>query len=150
MLDKHLSGLILKELGYPPTNDQSIVIEKLGGFIVSERNDQVLLIRGYAGTGKTTVIAALVNVLKKMNQQVVLLAPTGRAAKVLAQYSDTTATTIHKKIYRQKSGSDYNVGFELNVNLHKNAIFIIDEASMIGDHSVENNFWLRKSSWRFD
>ncbi len=141
MLDKHLSGLILKELGYPPTNDQSIVIEKLGGFIVSERNDQVLLIRGYAGTGKTTVIAALVNVLKKMNQQVVLLAPTGRAAKVLAQYSDTTATTIHKKIYRQKSGSDYNVGFELNVNLHKNAIFVIDEASMIGDHSVENNFF---------
>ena len=72
MLDKHLSGLILKELGYPPTNDQSIIIEKLGGFIVSERNDQVLLIRGYAGTRKTTVIAAVVNVLK-MNQQVVLL-----------------------------------------------------------------------------
>jgi len=141
MLEKHLSGLILKELGYPPTNDQKKAIEKLGSFIVSERNDQLFLIRGYAGTGKTTVIAALVNVLKKMNQQVILLAPTGRAAKVLAQYSNTTATTIHKKIYRQKSGSDYNVGFELNVNLHKNAIFIIDEASMIGDHSVENSFF---------
>ncbi|HOG20369.1 MAG TPA: AAA family ATPase [Salinivirgaceae bacterium] len=141
MLGKHLSGLILKELGYPPTNDQNIVIEKLGGFIVSERNDQLFLIRGYAGTGKTTVIAALVNVLIKMDIEVVLLAPTGRAAKVLAQYSNATATTIHKKIYRQKSGSDYNVGFDLNVNLHKNAIFIVDEASMIGDHSVENNFF---------
>lgn len=141
MLNVHLSQLIEKELGYQPTNDQKELIVRLGLFLTSENSNTIFLLRGYAGTGKTTVIAALVKVLKSLKQVVVLLAPTGRAAKVLSQYSQTNATTIHKKIYRQKSGSDYDTGFVVDYNLHRNALFIVDEASMIGDQSVNNSLF---------
>jgi exodeoxyribonuclease-5 len=141
MLSSHIATLLEKELGYSPTPDQRTVLGNLGVFLANEEANLVFMIRGYAGTGKTTVIAAVVNVLTKVNQQVVLLAPTGRAAKVLSQYSGFPAATIHKKIYRQKSGSDMESSFNLDRNLHRNTVFIVDEASMIGDQSNDSNFF---------
>ncbi len=141
MLGSHLAKLIIKGLQYQPTDDQNKLILSLGMFFVSDDPHSVFMIRGYAGTGKTTIIATLVNVLNQLNQPVVLLAPTGRAAKVLAQYSGFQASTIHKKIYRQKRGADMESRFEIDRNLHRNTIFIVDEASMIGDQSVDNAFF---------
>jgi len=134
---------LTNELGVVPTADQKELIIKLSDFIGNYYNpeccDNAFMIRGYAGTGKTSMVAALVRALPKMGLKSVLLAPTGRAAKVLAHYSGQPALTIHKKIYRQKSSSDGFGHFELDKNLHKRTIFIIDEASMISNSSSENS-----------
>ena len=92
-----------------------------------------LLYTSYAGTGKTTLIAALVGALKDLNIKPILLAPTGRAAKVLAQYAQEKAFTIHKRIYRQRTNADYESKYSLNFNAEKGAVFIVDEASMLSD-----------------
>ncbi|MDD2564052.1 MAG: AAA family ATPase [Salinivirgaceae bacterium] len=139
MLHAHFSNLLVKELGYAPTPDQQQIIVGLGQFLTEIEPDSVFLIRGYAGTGKTTVIASIVKVLKSLKQQVILMAPTGRAAKVLSSYSGEPASTIHRKIYRQKGGGDFESAFDLDRNLHQNATFIVDEASMIGDSSTESS-----------
>ena len=97
----------------------------------SVKDHCVFIVRGYAGTGKTTSVKAIVDSLKLINYQSVLLAPTGRAAKVLSQYSERSALTIHKKIYQKKTMMDTESGFGLRQNLHKNTLFIVDEASMI-------------------
>jgi exodeoxyribonuclease-5 len=141
MLESHIARLIENGLRYEPTNDQKKMVSSLGLFLAGDDWQQVFMIRGYAGTGKTTVIATVVKVLTGLNQQVVLLAPTGRAAKVLSQYSGFPASTIHKKIYRQKSSADIESRFDLDRNLHRNTIFIVDEASMIGDQSIDNAFF---------
>jgi exodeoxyribonuclease-5 len=105
------------------------LLDKLSRFITSQAPRKAFILRGYAGTGKTSIMAALVQSLKQLNQRFVLLAPTGRAAKVLSRYAGYPAYTIHKFIYRQKQlGEDV---FTLNDNLHKHTLFIIDEASMI-------------------
>lgn len=131
------------ELGVTPTADQNNLIIKLSEFISNYYNPNYLnsafVIRGYAGTGKTSMVAALVRILPKIGLKSVLLAPTGRAAKVLAHYSGQPALTIHKKIYRQKSSTDGFGNFALDKNLHKRTIFIIDEASMISNSSSENS-----------
>ncbi len=101
---------------------------------------EVMMVKGYAGTGKTTLMNSLVLTLSSMKQKSVLLAPTGRAAKVLGAYTKRPAWTIHKKIYRQKSGKDGLGEFVLDQNLHKNTYFIVDEASMIGDRSANQVF----------
>jgi exodeoxyribonuclease-5 len=98
------------------------------------------MVKGYAGTGKTTLVNSLVKTLASLKQKSILLAPTGRAAKVLTAYTNQQAWTIHKKIYRQKSGKDGLGEFVLDRNLHKNTYFIVDEASMIGDRSVDSVF----------
>jgi len=124
------------ELGYQPTEGQSKAITEISDFVLSAQ-DEIYILKGYAGTGKTTLIASLVKVLTKYRRKVVLLAPTGRAAKVLADYSAHSALTIHKKIYRQKKIVDGFAEFGLDRNLHKNTLFIVDEASMISNQSME-------------
>lgn len=138
MLSDFISQRIRQEFGFEPTEQQSVLIEKLAVFIMSNDNRKVFLLKGYAGTGKTSIVSALVRALNSLEKKTVLLAPTGRAAKVLAGYSGFPAFTIHKKIYRQKSIADFR--FQLSDNLHKNTLFIVDEASMIANTSGETAF----------
>ena len=135
MLSDHIKTIILEELKFKPTSDQSKLINGLSGFIMDNNPNKIFLIKGYAGTGKTTVVSALVNAFSKLKIKSVLLAPTGRAAKVLSLYSKKSAFTIHKKIYRQKSSKDGFGIFALDTNLHSNTFFIVDEASMISNQS---------------
>ncbi len=140
MLRKFIASKILENLAFQPTEGQIEMIDELGGFLASEDLSELMLVRGYAGTGKTTLVNSLVKTLASMQQLSVLLAPTGRAAKVLSAYTGRSAWTIHKKIYRQKSGQDGLGEFVLDKNLHKNTYFIVDEASMIGDRSPDQVF----------
>ena len=135
-----ISDRLLENLEFQPTLGQEDLIGELGVFLSSEDSSEIMLIKGYAGTGKTTLIKSLVKTLYSLKQKSVLLAPTGRAAKVLTAYSGHPAWTIHKKIYRQKSGKDGLSEFVLDRNLHKHACFIVDEASMIGDRSPDAFF----------
>jgi len=141
MLKKYISNLIIGEIKFEPTDCQREMADKLSEFITSNSPNIVFLLKGYAGTGKTTALSALVKVLDTLQTKTVLLAPTGRASKVLSRYSGKPATTIHKKIYRQKTGSDGLGKFLLDRNLHKNTIFIVDEASMISNNPQENNIF---------
>jgi exodeoxyribonuclease V len=123
---------------FQPTPDQQSALEKLAWFMIHATDQQVFLLKGYAGTGKTTLISALIRYLDAHKVTSVLLAPTGRAAKVLASYSGHTALTIHKKIYRKKQITGSEGPFSLNINSGKNCFFIVDEASMISNESGEN------------
>lgn len=125
---QHLSDLIQSNFGHVPTQDQQHAVRVFLDFLTAERGMTAMILRGSAGTGKTSLVAAMVQTLVSLRQRVVLLAPTGRAAKVLALNSQHLATTIHRKIYRQKSLSD---DFSLDVNLHTDTVFFVDEASMI-------------------
>jgi exodeoxyribonuclease-5 len=116
---------------YQPTFQQENVIKKLAEFLRSGDDESAFILNGYAGTGKTTLISALVKALEAMGVKVMLLAPTGRAAKVFALHAERPAFTIHRKIYRQQVLDADGGRFSLNDNLHKNTLFIIDEASMI-------------------
>ena len=140
MLRNFISERLLENLDFQPTLGQEDLIRELGFFLSSEDVSEIMLVKGYAGTGKTTLVKSLVLTLSSLKQKSVLLAPTGRAAKVLTAYSGHPAWTIHKKIYRQKSGKDGLGEFVLDRNLHKNTCFIVDEASMIGDRSPETFF----------
>jgi ATP-dependent exoDNAse (exonuclease V) alpha subunit len=128
---------LLLQFPFDPTPGQAELFEKLEFFLQDKsRLRPVFLLRGYAGTGKTTVISTLVNSLRQFNYKYVLLAPTGRAAKVMSNYSQKRAYTIHKKIYFQKSDPyTGNLVFERQKNYHQNTIFIVDEASMIADEA---------------
>ena len=137
MRESHFHIEYLKTLGHAPTSSQMQAIRSLEGFITSDFQDELFLLTGYAGTGKTTLIAALVRLLKKLRKKTVLLAPTGRAAKVLASYAGHTALTIHKKIYRQQKVVDGFGEFTLDRNLHRDTYFIVDESSMISNQSLE-------------
>ena len=120
-----------------PTDGQKILINFLAEMITLPANHQLMLVKGYAGTGKTSAISAFVRTLKDFRMRPVLMAPTGRAAKVLSAYSDETAFTVHKKIYRQKSSADGFGAFTLNFNTHSNTFFVVDEASMISRYSAD-------------
>lgn len=141
-----ISGLILQKLGHEPTVGQKEVIDKLATFVSDPSSNALFLLKGYAGTGKTSTISALVKVLDELKIKFVLLAPTGRAAKVLSRQSGKAASTIHKKIYRQSSVADGSSKFSLDRNLSKNTIFVVDEASMISnlpqEHSVFGSGYL--------
>ena len=133
-----LSSLIIERFGFEPTDDQRGAIATFGRFLACKDDMPVMLMRGSAGTGKTSLVAAMVNTLKALGQRVVLMAPTGRAAKVLDDHCNTDTpklptSTIHRKIYRQKS---LGGGFSLNNNLHKDTLFVVDEASMISTFSM--------------
>ncbi|WP_025865909.1 ATP-dependent DNA helicase [Prolixibacter bellariivorans] len=141
MLKNHVKNSIYEVLGFEPTESQRKMIDLLSGYITSPHADLVFLLKGYAGTGKTSVVSALVKVLGGMKIRTVLLAPTGRAAKVLSHYAHTTALTIHKKIYRQQSTTDGTGRFLLDRNLHKDTVFIVDEASMISNLGQENSIF---------
>ncbi len=138
MLEHYFSKAIQSELPFKPTDEQAILVEELGRFLSSNVLEKAFLLKGYAGTGKTSVISALVRALNTLKMKSVLLAPTGRAAKVIAAYSGYPAFTIHKKIYRQKSMAEFK--FQLMENLHQNTLFIVDEASMISNSGYDSEF----------
>ncbi len=129
----NIQSLIEQHFGKQPTAQQREVFGLLDQFLNSEDESQCFLLKGYAGTGKTTLISALVKVLPRLKLKSVLLAPTGRAAKVISNYSGKKAFTIHKKIYRKKNAASPEMNFVLGDNLMENTIFIVDEASMISD-----------------
>lgn len=134
MSTDRLRSILLSNFPFQPTAGQEELTGKLAQFLVRNEPRQAFVLRGYAGTGKTTMVRSLVKSLPAINMRSVLLAPTGRAAKVLSGYSDRPAFTIHKKIYRREERGG-NTIFNLNQNLHTNTLFIIDEASMIGTSS---------------
>ncbi|MCK4746786.1 MAG: AAA family ATPase, partial [Bacteroidales bacterium] len=140
MLTNYIAAKLIENLEFQPTSSQVEMIRELGGFITSDDPGEIMMVKGYAGTGKTTLVNSLVKTLASVKQKSILLAPTGRAAKVLSAYTHHQAWTIHKKIYRQKSGRDGLGEFVLDRNLHKQTYFIVDEASMIGDRSPDSVF----------
>ena len=125
--------ILLKKFPFIPTQKQRELLNLLSIFIFNEEKESLFLLKGYAGTGKTTTISTFVNTLSSAGKKAVLLAPTGRAAKVIAVYSKRPAFTIHKKIYFPKKQTNGSVDFVLQPNKHRNTIFIVDEASMIPD-----------------
>ena len=139
MINNFIADQIRAKFGFEPTFEQSEVIHQLSEFILSKETSEVFLLRGFAGTGKTSLVAALVKTLDALKQRVVLMAPTGRAAKVFALYSGHPAYTIHRRIYRQKSLTD-DTSFSLAPNLARDTLFIVDEASMIGDDNIGSTF----------
>lgn len=126
-----------------PTQDQVDLIQRMERFLFQAIERPAFIVRGYAGTGKTTAIGALVKTLPQFRYKSVLLAPTGRAAKVMAKFSRIEAFTIHKKIYQSRKGFDGQMSFELAANLHTNTVFMVDEASMISDQGG-----IRTSGWQ--
>lgn len=135
-----LATLVVQNLGFEPTAEQDLAIRSCADFLLSRGDDQAFLLTGYAGTGKTSLVAAVVKTLRQLRQPVLLLAPTGRAAKVFSLHADTPAYTIHKKIYRQKSLADPGT-FQANVNLHKHTLFLVDEASMIANDGLSGSMF---------
>jgi exodeoxyribonuclease V len=141
MRAENILALLEKNLGYIPTDDQMACLKLLSEYISGNTNDVIFLLTGYAGTGKTSIIASLVHTLDALRMKSVVMAPTGRAAKVLRSYSGRDAFTIHKKIYRQKSASDGVGKFSLDRNLHKDTFFIVDESSMISGDSTDGSIF---------
>ncbi len=131
MLKNNIVHALQRVFPYEPTEDQHNLFQELASFIVDREADSLFLLKGYAGTGKTSVVSSLVEILPTIKGDTVLLAPTGRAAKVLATYAGKKAHTIHKKIYRLQTSSEGNMQIVLQQNKHKNTFFIVDEASMI-------------------
>lgn len=139
MINSHILRQITRFFPYTPTEEQLSALRTLSEFIVSPQPHNLLLLKGYAGTGKTSLLGATVQALNELKQKTILMAPTGRAAKVFAEYAGQKAFTIHKKIYRQKTFSNEPTGFSLTDNLYKNTLFIIDEASMISNIPTGNH-----------
>jgi exodeoxyribonuclease-5 len=133
MTSSQFYQLLKQDLGHPPTPKQDLGLQLLAKFIVDEHTNYIYLLKGYAGTGKTTMIGTLVKNIAKVKKKLVLTAPTGRAAKVISNYSNQHAQTVHRKIYYPKKTSGGGVDFVAQQNKHKNTIFIVDEASMIPD-----------------
>ena len=132
---------LVKSFPFSATSMQEELLIKLSDFVFSEEKSGLFLLKGYAGTGKTTIIGAFVNNLWKIGKKPVLLAPTGRAAKVISLYSKKKALTIHKKIYLPKKTSNGGVEFVRQVNKHTNTFFIVDEASMVPDAPSESKLF---------
>ncbi len=126
---------------FNPTHKQDVFLLKIAEFITNGHSDEIFVLKGYAGTGKTTIISTIVNHLQDAGKKYVLLAPTGRAAKVIANYSHKPAYTIHKRIYFPKKDSGGAMGFTLQQNKFKDTIFIVDEASMISDIAAESKMY---------
>lgn len=139
MINDHIKSQIYSKFSFTPTKGQNKIIENLANWISEPEYDSVFILNGYAGTGKTTLISAFAHTLAELRIKPILLAPTGRAAKVIAQMTGMPAHTIHKKIYRQKSLADAEARFLLNFNKEKDAVFIVDEASMIADYSMDGS-----------
>jgi exodeoxyribonuclease-5 len=126
---------------HTPTPKQEIALQLLTDFVQNSNDDEIFMLKGFAGTGKTTIIGALVKNLWKIKRPSILLAPTGRAAKVMSNYSNEDAFTIHKKIYYPRSRKEGGISFTLQKNKHRNAVFIVDEASMIPDIALESRLF---------
>ena len=137
MLKDHIKELLYSNLKLLPTEGQKILVDFLAEMMCLPVNHQLMLVKGYAGTGKTSVISAFVRTLNDFKMRSMLMAPTGRAAKVLSAYSGEQAFTIHKKIYRQKSSADGFGAFTLNFNTYSDTFFVVDEASMISRYGTD-------------
>ena len=146
MVNKSISKAIVQNLSFTPTSDQEAVARHLQAFTQSEKLNPVYILKGYAGTGKTSMLSAYVRTLKQTNIPVVLLAPTGRAAKVLSNYTGYSAHTVHRFIYLFITNKDGVTSITLTRNKLNNAVFIIDEASMIGDINQSNNSIFSRTS----
>ena len=141
MINIYLERQIKENFSYQPTFEQEIAVKSLSEFLLSTANDTVFVLRGYAGTGKTSLVGALVKAMDKLQQKSVLLAPTGRAAKVFSAYAGHPAFTIHKKIYRQQSFSNEVSNFSINDNLTTHTLYIVDEASMISNEGLSGSMF---------
>ena len=141
MLNTYIAGQIYAKISFGATLSQKKVVEKLSEYLSSSDYSRIFVLNGYAGTGKTTLISALVAVLRETGVKSVLLAPTGRAAKVLTRYSGQQAFTIHKRIYRQRTNADYESKYSLDMNKEQGAVFIVDEASMLSDSSGDGQIF---------
>lgn len=141
MINTYLGQQIKTNFPYKPTFEQEKVVKILADFLFCRKTDSLFLLKGYAGTGKTSLIGALVKTLDQLEQKCILLAPTGRAAKVFSHYAGHPAYTIHKKIYRQKSFSNELDNFSMNDNLHQHTLFIVDEASMIANEGLSGSMF---------
>ena len=133
MIIDELKYKILQQFGFPPTQEQAHALEVFAEFLTDRDPHAVMILRGSAGTGKTTLSGAIVRTLKEIHQKVMLLAPTGRAAKVFSLNSGSPAYTIHRRIYREKSFSGVEGQFNLNDNLYTDTLFMVYEASMIAN-----------------
>ena len=139
MINNYLEQQIKENFHYQPTFEQELAVKSLATFLLSKQNDTIFLLRGFAGTGKTSLVGALVKTMDSLAQKSILLAPTGRAAKVFSLYAGHPAYTIHKKIYRQKSFSNEMTNFSLNDNLNTHTLFIVDESSMISNDGLSGS-----------
>lgn len=141
MLPHQFYSILKRQFPFQPTLKQNIFFQMISEFLTDKNDEQIFVLKGYAGTGKTTVISTIVNSLNDINMKAVLLAPTGRAAKVIANYSNKPAFTIHKRIYFPKKGKGGGVSFTTQANKFKNTIFIVDEASMISDVAADSKLY---------
>jgi ATP-dependent exoDNAse (exonuclease V) alpha subunit len=132
MIQDELKYRIIQTLGLPPTPEQAQALDVFTQFMTDRSDQVVMILRGCAGTGKTTLASAIVKAMAALKQKLILLAPTGRAAKVFSLHSGHAAYTIHRRIYRQKSAGDLSA-FNLNDNLNRDTLFLVDEASMISN-----------------
>lgn len=133
-MERHeLYGRLTHSFGFEPTEGQAIVLYHLAAFLLSQKENPTYILRGYAGTGKTTLVKALVRTLPAIGMRYVLMAPTGRAAKVISSYTGQNASTIHRKIYQAMTFPDGSIRIARGENKYKNTLFIVDEASMIGE-----------------
>ncbi len=128
-----LFNILLNNFGYTPTEDQAKVLYHLSAFILTEKERPVYLLRGYAGTGKTTLVSTLVKTLPSIGMRYQLLAPTGRAAKVMSTYTGKSASTLHRKLYRFQINANGEFRMARAENKAKDTVFIVDECSMISD-----------------
>ncbi len=126
---------------FSPTSKQAVSLERLSKFIFESSKQDLFLLKGFAGTGKTTIVGSIVKNLWKAKKSAILLAPTGRAAKVISSYAAKEAFTIHKKIYVARAKKNGKISFVLGPNKHKNTLFIVDEASMISDISNQSRLF---------
>ena len=131
------------QINMPFTKDQSLAIEQIYHFLFNGGPQSVFILKGYAGTGKTTLMGCLIRWFHSVDRKTVLLAPTGRSAKVLAAHSGYPASTIHRRIYSVKDDGSGRMSMELMANKSERTIFIVDEASMIGDASQSDGYFNR-------
>jgi exodeoxyribonuclease-5 len=141
MIKNYITDIFLNKTPFELTHDQIVLVDIFSSFILCQNERDLLLLKGYAGTGKTSMISIFIQTLHELKFKTVLLAPTGRASKVLSSFSGFPASTIHKKIYKQKTARDAFGEFNLDRNLNTNTFFIVDEASMISDRSSENSLF---------
>lgn len=140
-LNAHITTQIYTKICFEPTLCQKKIIEKVANYLSEDDFSKIFILNGYAGTGKTTLVAALVAALKELQMKTILLAPTGRAAKVLGRYAHEKALTIHKRIYRERTNAQYESKFSLDLNREHDALFIVDEASMLSNGSNDGQLF---------
>jgi len=134
-----------KSFPFDVTLKQDAFLKKISRFVLNDNQDEIFVLKGYAGTGKTTLLSILVNQLPFVNKKYVMLAPTGRAAKVISNYAKQPAFTIHKKIYYPKKDKNQGMAFTMQANKHKNTVFIVDESSMISDNVTDATMYTHGS-----